>query len=1032
MNHFIYILINPSMQGLLKIGKSKRSAQERADELSLATGVPAKFQVAYELEVTDCDLAEMQVHRAFTRYRVENNREFFQLPLHRAIEEMNNIILNNNLDVVSIKVHPYKFDFKYYDNVSNLASDIFSNIDHWNQSKIHFEKGYLQDWLKRKKEHDAIIRLDLANNQDATIAFKLSALLHSLIPEKTCKFCNITISDYDSLQNLLTDPNLKLLLLNGEIADFYGGFLFAKKIESNRFHKTLKFIKENGIHDNIEEKSKNISLLISWHKTSDFYYTGSIQYDQLKYLVSKSQIQIISKEFVLPFSFVNQLNDNENYFSFAQEYFREGKFLVKKYGHSYSRFITHNTYNNLLSNYIIPRSYLINIENDTLDVYFEKVIKLIYLKGNYYPKIKLYSDFHFNENMESYIKDNDLLPLLAKSDIEKYKDSLILSDLLKQCLSTDIFFIYSMCVDFFNYIIDYDNWYQIDGNIKTHLRIDQYFKIFSNSIFLKNLHFHYNSKTGFSLFLKNLYLNNSGSDINPSHFFYPLITYDPYGPNASIHSLFLVRYDYSRASNFRIENYISAEYIDNLEYFDGKTNIKDEIFKCVLLFLMAKYFYNEFIIIKNIHEISIESKKEDYLNLIHQTIPSLVISNGNNENGITQLHIIYVLVKYLIPSIKINHILYNYVYRSNPSFFQFQINSFCDLQNLDLSMHSIFKYGIYRKYGYPNESSIKFELLFFKNLTLLLFREFDIKDRELKLLKLNETTITDEINANNHLPAIIQKSLKSEDILEIEAGLDFVYLLINSNKGFLYDSNIRYLLKYVVLPDTILSNLTLFEPKGKLSKENIKDLYGAYDSIISFLISINVIMPLSELSKCFVLIKKDALLNINGRTIILNNLSQFEIAEISNNIHYESLSWLTFYRSNYVITKSMVDNYNKSMPSSSVKYLNDQFPLSVNNYKTLHSIYVNLIDKIIDVKIDYIIESFPSILKTVGKDHFPVKLKNSLIQIRKVERIANSQEVKNIDELYDICKSLHTKYSFFVSFLNRKKIRDLINSFKIQ
>ena len=35
---FVYILINPSLGGLLKIGKTDHTPEERAKELSMATG----------------------------------------------------------------------------------------------------------------------------------------------------------------------------------------------------------------------------------------------------------------------------------------------------------------------------------------------------------------------------------------------------------------------------------------------------------------------------------------------------------------------------------------------------------------------------------------------------------------------------------------------------------------------------------------------------------------------------------------------------------------------------------------------------------------------------------------------------------------------------------------------------------------------------------------------------------------------------------------------------------------------------------
>lgn len=85
---FVYILINPSMEGLVKVGKTTREPKERADELSKATGVPTPFIVAYELAVHDCTSAEAFVHTYLEAkgYRVSSNREFFDAPLNIAID----------------------------------------------------------------------------------------------------------------------------------------------------------------------------------------------------------------------------------------------------------------------------------------------------------------------------------------------------------------------------------------------------------------------------------------------------------------------------------------------------------------------------------------------------------------------------------------------------------------------------------------------------------------------------------------------------------------------------------------------------------------------------------------------------------------------------------------------------------------------------------------------------------------------------------------------------------------------------------
>ena len=84
---FIYILTNPSLVGIVKIGKTTRSPANRVAELSSATGVPTPFQLVYYAEFADCDAAERALHGLFTdrNARVADNREFFRIAPHEAI-----------------------------------------------------------------------------------------------------------------------------------------------------------------------------------------------------------------------------------------------------------------------------------------------------------------------------------------------------------------------------------------------------------------------------------------------------------------------------------------------------------------------------------------------------------------------------------------------------------------------------------------------------------------------------------------------------------------------------------------------------------------------------------------------------------------------------------------------------------------------------------------------------------------------------------------------------------------------------------
>lgn len=85
---YIYILVNPAMPNLAKVGKTTRRVDERCSESSSGTGVPASFIKVYEQPVKDCHASEKWVHAELDRrgFRFNKNREFFNAPLHEIVE----------------------------------------------------------------------------------------------------------------------------------------------------------------------------------------------------------------------------------------------------------------------------------------------------------------------------------------------------------------------------------------------------------------------------------------------------------------------------------------------------------------------------------------------------------------------------------------------------------------------------------------------------------------------------------------------------------------------------------------------------------------------------------------------------------------------------------------------------------------------------------------------------------------------------------------------------------------------------------
>ena len=83
----IYILRNPYLKdAVVKIGRTSRISEVRAKEISGSTGVPYEFEVLYEEDVFDSNLAEKVVHEKLSRERINPHREFFRMPLKKAVK----------------------------------------------------------------------------------------------------------------------------------------------------------------------------------------------------------------------------------------------------------------------------------------------------------------------------------------------------------------------------------------------------------------------------------------------------------------------------------------------------------------------------------------------------------------------------------------------------------------------------------------------------------------------------------------------------------------------------------------------------------------------------------------------------------------------------------------------------------------------------------------------------------------------------------------------------------------------------------
>jgi hypothetical protein len=88
---WIYVLSNPEMPGIVKIGRTDRTPSERAAELSSATGIPTPFTLLWEEPTGNPEAAESEIHRLLDDKRINSGREFFRIDSDSAINAVTHV-----------------------------------------------------------------------------------------------------------------------------------------------------------------------------------------------------------------------------------------------------------------------------------------------------------------------------------------------------------------------------------------------------------------------------------------------------------------------------------------------------------------------------------------------------------------------------------------------------------------------------------------------------------------------------------------------------------------------------------------------------------------------------------------------------------------------------------------------------------------------------------------------------------------------------------------------------------------------------
>lgn len=137
---FVYVLTNPFMPDLVKIGYTGLLAEDRADAL-FTTSVPAPFLVEYRSMTSRPRKVEFRSHALLRTQRVNKRREFFRVSVSEAIEA----VRLSAVDIAGIESWE-KFEPHILDVGDHLALNLehgqsFVHIFYSDMSKLHMGRA---------------------------------------------------------------------------------------------------------------------------------------------------------------------------------------------------------------------------------------------------------------------------------------------------------------------------------------------------------------------------------------------------------------------------------------------------------------------------------------------------------------------------------------------------------------------------------------------------------------------------------------------------------------------------------------------------------------------------------------------------------------------------------------------------------------------------------------------------------------------------------------------------------------------------
>lgn len=149
---WIYVLSNPAMPGLLKIGFTQDSkTARRVLELSRSTSVPLPFVIEFEQLIENPSQYERLIHARLSQHRVSPDKEFFKVDLKIVEMTIRKIIFGTDELNLAIELqhlnqlyNQYPESFSKHNEVVKAVDELLNNAPKSNDDVLKSLKAIIK------------------------------------------------------------------------------------------------------------------------------------------------------------------------------------------------------------------------------------------------------------------------------------------------------------------------------------------------------------------------------------------------------------------------------------------------------------------------------------------------------------------------------------------------------------------------------------------------------------------------------------------------------------------------------------------------------------------------------------------------------------------------------------------------------------------------------------------------------------------------------------------------------------------------